>query len=75
MPLCLPGGVFFNLKNMSINPGDLHQDITQTELWLCDGNIDTDFRGTSVPLQNALPNLLNIVNFTHHTHTFYHKPA
>ena len=75
MPLCLPGGVFFNLKDMGINPGDLYRDITQMELWLGDGNIDTDFMITSVSLQNALPDLLDIVNITHNAYAFYHKPA
>ena len=75
MPLCLPGGVLFNLKDMSIDPCDLHRDITQMELWLGDGNIDADFRITSVSLQNALPDLLEIINITHSACAFYHKPA
>ena len=45
------------------------------ELWLGNGNIDTDFRITSVSLQNALPDLLDIVNITHYAYAFYHKPA
>ena len=75
MPLCLPGGVFFNLKDMSIDPCDLHRNITQMELWLGDGNIDTDFRITLVSFQNALPDLLDIVNITHNAYAFYYKPA
>ena len=75
IPLCLPGGVFFNLKDMSIDPCDLHWDITQMELWLGDGNIDADFRITSVSLQNALPDLFKLIIIAHYTHAFYHKPA
>ena len=45
------------------------------ELWLGDGNIDTDFRITSVSFQNALPDLLDIVNITHNAYAFYYKPA
>ena len=63
------------MKDMSIDPCDLYRDITQMEFWLGDGNIDTDFRITSVSLQNALPDLLDIVNITHNAYAFYHKPA
>ena len=45
------------------------------ELWLGNGNIDTDFRITLVSFQNALPDLLDIVNITHKAYAFYYKPA
>ena len=45
------------------------------ELWLGDGNIDTDFRITLVSFQNVLPDLLDIVNITHNAYAFYHRPA
>ncbi len=45
------------------------------ELWLGDGNIDADFRITSVSLRNAPPDLFKPIDFTHYIHAFYHKPA
>ena len=75
MPLCLPRGVFFDLEDVSINPCDLHRNVTQMKFWLGDGNIDADFRITLVSLQNVLPDLLEIVNITHNAYAFYHKPA
>ena len=75
MALQLPGGGFLHLKDVAIDARDLHRNIVQMQLRLPQGNIDADVRITSVSLQNALPDRLEIINITHNAYAFYHKPA
>ena len=75
MALRLAGRGLLHLKDVPVDARDLHRNIVQVQPWLPEGNIDADVGIAPVTLRNALPNLLNIVNITHHTHAFYHKPA
>ena len=75
MALRLPGRIFLHLKDVPVDTRDLHRNIVQMQPRLPEGNIDADFRITSVSLQNALPDLLEIINITHYAYAFYHKPA
>ncbi len=75
MPLCLPGGVFFNLKDFSINSGNLRRNITQMQLCWAMETLIRILGSVRYRLQNALSALLDIVNITHNAYSFYHKPA
>ena len=75
MALRLAGRVFLHLKDMPLDARDLHRNIVQMQPWLSEGNIDADVGVAPVTLRNAPPDLFKLINFTHHTHAFYHKPA
>ena len=73
--LWLPGRGIFDLKDVPIDARDLHRDIAQMEFWMGDGNIDVDVGIAPVTLRDVLSDLLKLINITHSTHTFHHKPA
>ena len=75
MALRRPGRDFLYLKDVPVDARDLHRNIVQMQPWLPEGNIDANVWIAQVTLQNALSNLLKLINIIHHTHAFYHKPA
>ena len=73
--LRLSGGGFLHLKDVPIDTRDAHRNIVQMQLRLPKGDIDADVGIAPITLQNALANLLKLINITHITHAFYLKPA
>ena len=62
MTSCLPVCSFLDLENMSIYARNFCRNITQMELRLGDGNIDTDFWIALISIRNTLPDLLNLAH-------------
>ena len=75
MALRLSGRGFLDLKDVPIDARNRHRNIVQMQLRLPKGDINTDVGIAPVTLRNALPDLFKLINITHHTHAFYHKPA